>query len=235
MKILSIDTTTYTLGVGVSAEGEIKGEVITNLKKNHSIRLMPAIDYLLKEASIKTNELDRIAVAKGPGSYTGVRIGVTTAKSMAWALHIPVVGVSSLKILAQNGKHFQGVVCPFIDARREQVYTGLYQGSHGECRMVEKDRITLMEDWLQGLKKIEKDVLFLSQDIEKHRELIEYTLGDKALFGTMQENSVRPGELLALGEKAEPGQSVHEFVPEYIQLAEAEKKWLADQKGKSNG
>lgn len=104
--ILGIDTATDTMSVALSNEGQIMGEITTNLKKNHSVRLLPAISELLTECGVTVRDLTKIAVAKGPGSYTGLRIGVTAAKTLAWDLGIPIVGVSSLEVLAKSGGLF---------------------------------------------------------------------------------------------------------------------------------
>lgn len=106
MTILAIDTSNLTLGVALIKDGKVIAEHISHLKKNHSVRAMPAIDELLKECGLKPSDLTQIAVAKGPGSYTGVRIGVTIAKTLAWSLNIPVKTVSSLEVLAANGRFF---------------------------------------------------------------------------------------------------------------------------------
>src|SRR5690606_31260140 len=98
-------------------------EFTSNVPKTHSLRLMPAIVQLMNDLNMKPNDLDKIVVANGPGSYTGVRIGVTTAKTLAWSLNIPVVGVSSLEVLAYQGRFFNGFVSPFFDARRQTVFT----------------------------------------------------------------------------------------------------------------
>ena len=101
---------------------------MTNMKKNHSVRVMPAIEQLLNDCDMKPTDLDKIVVAKGPGSYTGVRIGVTIAKTLAWTLNIPLVGISSLEVLAASVEDIlHGFVSPLFDARRGQIYTGLYQ------------------------------------------------------------------------------------------------------------
>ena len=94
-KTLAIDTSSFVMGLAVTDGDVTLGEVTTNIKKNHSIRLMPAIDVLMKEVGVKAKELEQIVVAVGPGSYTGVRIGVTTAKTLAWSLQIPVIGERS--------------------------------------------------------------------------------------------------------------------------------------------
>ncbi|MBU9713543.1 tRNA (adenosine(37)-N6)-threonylcarbamoyltransferase complex dimerization subunit type 1 TsaB [Evansella tamaricis] len=232
MNVLAIDTTSYVLGVAILKDGMVAGEYITHLKKNHSVRLMPAIRGLMEEVDITPNQLDRIVVSEGPGSYTGVRIGVTTAKAMAWSLKIPLVGVSSLEVLAQNGKHFSGVISPFIDARRGQVYTGLYESRQGIVTCVEQDQILLHRDWLNHLKKQEKSILFLSIDIGIHVKEIKDILGEQAVIPPMTEQFPRPGELARLGMEKEVTGEVHSFSPNYIRLAEAEAKWQENQKQK---
>ncbi|MFP3359151.1 tRNA (adenosine(37)-N6)-threonylcarbamoyltransferase complex dimerization subunit type 1 TsaB, partial [Planococcus sp. SIMBA_143] len=127
MTILAIDTSNYPVGVALIQEDRVIGEYITYIKKNHSVRAMPAIEQLLKDCGIEAKELTKIVVANGPGSYTGVRIGVTLAKTLAWSLSIPLIPVSSLATLASSGRYFSGYIVPMFDARRGQVYTGLYE------------------------------------------------------------------------------------------------------------
>ncbi|MGO4890507.1 tRNA (adenosine(37)-N6)-threonylcarbamoyltransferase complex dimerization subunit type 1 TsaB [Anaerobacillus sp. MEB173] len=230
MKVLAIDTSNLVMGISVVDDGKVVGELITNLKKNHSLRLMPAISDLLEEVNIKPKELDKIIVAKGPGSYTGVRIGVTTAKSLAWSLQIPLVGISSLEVLAQNGRYFDGYVSPLFDARRGQVYTGLYGMVDRSFLNVKEDKIILLHDWLTVLHELEKPVLFIGNDLDIHREQIKETFGAKAVFAAISEHNPRPSELAMLGLEREPTENVHQFTPEYIQLAEAEANWIALQK-----
>lgn len=229
MKALAIDTSTYVMGIAVVDGDKILGEMITNLQKNHSIRLMPSIVNLMEEVGIEPNELERIIVAHGPGSYTGVRIGVMTAKALAFALNIPIVGVSTLEVLAQNGRFFSGYICPFIDARRGQVYTGLYKSQDSVVESVQKDQLVLLESWLEQLKTFDQPILFLSSnDLPLHQNVIKEILGDQAVFQVLSMQNPRTAELVQLGLNKEPSQSVHTFVPQYLQLAEAEAKWLKE-------
>src|SRR5690625_4666143 len=117
MNILAIDTSNHILGVSLLNDGQMRGEIVTDLKKGQTERLMPAIQFLMQEASMDVDELDRIVVAHGPGSYTGVRIGITTAKTLAWSLNIPIVAISSIELLAYTGMHYPNLICPFFDAR----------------------------------------------------------------------------------------------------------------------
>lgn len=231
MTILSIDTSNYALGVALLEEDQVLGEYITNLKKNHSVRIMPAIETLMKDCGKVPADLTKIVVAKGPGSYTGVRIGVTIAKTLAWTLNIPLVGVSSLEILAGGtGRYFDGMVSPLFDARRGQVYTGLYQFVNGKLTVVQQDQLVMLADWVERLSDSDKAILFVGNDLPIHQAKIEEVLGSKAIFASVTEHNPRPAELALLG-KDYAGEDIHSFVPNYIRLAEAEAKWL-EAKGK---
>lgn len=229
MRILGIDTSNLVMSLAVVEKDKLIGEYTTNLRKNHSIRLMPAISMLLDELDIAPQELEGIAVAHGPGSYTGVRIGVTTAKTMAWSLGIPLVGISSLEAVASHGASFEGRVSPLFDARRGQVYTSLFE--KGE--RIAEDQIQMMDVWEETLLRQQIPVLFLGDDVSLHRETIESKLGGLAQFGPAEWNVPRAAYAAREGSrKLEAGETsiVHEFTPQYLQLAEAESKWLASQK-----
>ncbi|MFC0472417.1 tRNA (adenosine(37)-N6)-threonylcarbamoyltransferase complex dimerization subunit type 1 TsaB [Halalkalibacter kiskunsagensis] len=231
-KTLAIDTSSFVMGIAVTEGEKTLGEITTNIKKNHSIRIMPAIDNLMKEVGVKPKELDRIVVANGPGSYTGVRIGVTTAKTLAWSLSIPVIGVSSLAVIAQTGRFFQGIVSPIMDARRGQVYTGQYQAQGTLVKEVASDRLIMLEDWLFHLKAFNKPVLFIGQDVELHRSMILDMLQEQAHIAKGSMMLPRPAELANLGQIMANENSTHTFVPNYLQLAEAEANWQKAQREK---
>lgn len=226
MKVLAIDTSNYVMGVALLDEQEVVGEIITNVKKNHSVRLMPAIEQLLRECDTKPSELGKIVVAEGPGSYTGVRIGVTVAKTLAWSLQIPITGVSSLEVLAANASYFDGYICPLFDARRQQIYTGLYT-YEDTLRVKEEERIIVISEWLPLLKELNQKVLFLGNDLSIHKETIIAALGEQAVFVSTPKHNPRPSELGCIGLQKE-AEEVHTFVPNYIRMAEAEANWLAN-------
>lgn len=232
MKVLSIDTSNYTLGVALLDGDQVKGEYMTNLKKNHSVRVMPAIEALMNDCDIKPADLSKIVVAKGPGSYTGVRIGVTIAKTLAWTLNIPLVGISSLEVSAASaGRYFDGAVSPLFDARRGQIYTGLYQFVEGKIHTLQKDQLLLSTDWAANLKEQERKILFIGNDLPLHQPILKDLLGDQAVFAEITEQNPRPSELALLGRDKE-GEDIHSFVPNYIRLAEAETNWLNANKEK---
>ncbi|WP_064091181.1 tRNA (adenosine(37)-N6)-threonylcarbamoyltransferase complex dimerization subunit type 1 TsaB [Rossellomorea aquimaris] len=229
MKILSIDTSNYPLGVALIEENKVIGEYITNIKKNHSVRAMPAIQQLLKDCDTEPKELTKIVVANGPGSYTGVRIGVTLAKTLAWSLNIPLIPVSSLATLASSGRNFNGYIAPIFDARRGQVYTGLYKFDGDQLIQEVEDCNILLEEWARKLKDYDQDILFIGNDVSIHEQVIKEVLGDKAKLAPFVSHNPRPSELAYIGAGLEET-SAHEVLPNYIRLAEAEVKWLESQK-----
>ncbi|PRS38272.1 tRNA (adenosine(37)-N6)-threonylcarbamoyltransferase complex dimerization subunit type 1 TsaB [Bacillus pumilus] len=229
MTILAIDTSNHTLGIALVKDSTVIGESITYLKKNHSVRAMPTVEALMKECGVAPSELSKIVVAKGPGSYTGVRIGVTIAKTLAWTLSIPISAVSSLETLAANGQYFDGWISPLFDARRGQVYTGLYTFEEGKIKEIKPDQNILLTDWLHELKQTGKPVLFLGQDVHLHEESIRSILGETAVKAEGAFHNPRPSMLAFLGTDR-PAEDVHQLVPNYIRLAEAEVKWLEGQK-----
>jgi tRNA threonylcarbamoyladenosine biosynthesis protein TsaB len=230
MRILSIDTSNYALGIGLLDDDQVLGEYISNIKKNHSVRVMPAIQTIMNECNLKPSDLTKIVVAKGPGSYTGVRIGVTIAKTLAWTLNIPLTGVSSLEVLASSaGRYFNGYVSPLFDARRGQIYTGLYHFRDGKIFTVMEDQLALTSNWAPKLKDLNGEILFIGNDLPLHQQAIKEVLGEKAVFAQITEHNPRPGELALIG-RDKPAEDPHAFVPNYIRLAEAEAKWLEAQK-----
>lgn len=134
--ILGMDTSSDTMTIALFNEGVVIGEYTTNLRKNHSVRLLPAIAVLMEECGVKPTDLEKIAVAKGPGSYTGLRIGVTVAKTMAWDAGIPIVGISSLALLAENGLYFSWKSCRFNGCAPWKCVRGCLssdRGQNAEC------------------------------------------------------------------------------------------------------
>lgn len=229
MKILAIDTSNNTMSVAIIDGDNVLGEMTSNVKKNHSVRLMPSIDNLCKECGLKSNDIEKVVVANGPGSYTGVRIGVTIAKTIAWSLNIPVTAVSSLEVLAANVKDNKYIV-PIFDARRGQVYTGLYKKN----KMIKEDRIVMLEVWLEELSLLNDEVIFVGSDITLHKDMIREKLSEKALFADVSLHNPRASELALLGKDRE-NVDTHKLVPNYIRLAEAEANWLAQNEGDKNG
>lgn len=232
MNLLSIDTSNQAMGVALLNDDVLIGEMVTNIKRNHSVQLMPAINQLMRETGMTPDDLDKIAVAKGPGSFTGVRIGLATAKAMAWSLQIPIVGVSSLEVLAYQGYLSNMLISPFFDARRGNIYTGLYQWEDGMLRSVEPEQNPTMLDWLRQLAAEKQPILFLSPDIKLYQSVILENTDNFAIIPPSSFHLAKPSHLAfaALDKTPEP---THTLAPNYLRLAEAEAKWQREQKGKT--
>lgn len=223
-KLLTVDTSTYVLSVGLYDGDETLAEYVSTKKENHSVRLMPAVRCVMEDAGVRPEELDGIAVAAGPGSYTGVRIGVTTAKSMAWALQKPLYGVSSLEALAYNGLWSSARILTFFDARRGQAFAGLYESGGGAVYQVEADSMVMLDERLTRLAEEGRRVLALSPDLDKHRELLQEKLGSLLVEAAGPVHTVKPSGVWAAS-RGRTAEDIHTFVPQYLRLAEAEANW----------
>ncbi len=218
MKLLAFDTSSQALSVALTEDDNLLGKIDLNIKKNHSITLMPAIDFLMTNAGLQPEDLDRIAVAQGPGSYTGLRIAVTIAKTLASTLNIDLVGVSSLAAIAAN-VDVAGKVVPLIDARRQNVYAGIYENgtSISQEHHVELDKL------MDTLKTEER--LYFTGELVNFRELISQTLPQAKFVENAERRLPNAYQIARLGAGYEPV-NVDAFVPEYLKKVEAEEKWL---------
>lgn len=228
MIYLGIDTSNSPLAIALAKEDTIIIEETSNLKINHSLTAMPAIEEMMAKAKVKPAELTHIAVAEGPGSYTGVRIGLTIAKTLAWSLKIPLHMVSSLKVLAANGQFFNGIICPLMDARRGTAFMGAYDGESLES--VIPDQHSDVREFLSKLKEMGRPVLFAGIDIEMHEAVIREVLGDQAFFAAPQNRLPRASNLIMLA-KQSAEQDIHHAVPEYRRITEAEANYIKAQGG----
>ncbi|MFD1863234.1 tRNA (adenosine(37)-N6)-threonylcarbamoyltransferase complex dimerization subunit type 1 TsaB [Planococcus chinensis] len=230
MIYLGIDTSNSPLAVALMKDDTVLIEETTNLKINHSLTAMPAIEEMMKKAKVAPKDLTHIAVAEGPGSYTGVRIGLTIAKTLAWSLKIPLHMVSSLKVLAANGQHFEGLVCPVMDARRGTAFLGLYEGA--DLAPVLADQHSDVHEFLGKVKEFGRPVLFTGIDAGVHEAAIREALGDLAHFSGPQNRLPRASNLILLAKGSE-AQNTHHAVPEYQRITEAEANYLKGQEGRT--
>ncbi|MDI2586884.1 tRNA (adenosine(37)-N6)-threonylcarbamoyltransferase complex dimerization subunit type 1 TsaB [Psychrobacillus sp. NEAU-3TGS] len=225
---LGIDTSHTPLAVAVVEDDRVLASYQSSLKITHSIGAMPAIEELLKKADIKPSEIDAIAVAIGPGSYTGVRIGVTIGKTLAWTLKKPIFSVSSLQVLASNASYFPGIVCAIMDARRGNVFAGIY--TNGEA--VKEAHMPLVE-LLKTVDEMGQPVLFVGMDVGIHWEQIKEVLGDRVERANAAFSLPNAAVLVELAKKLQPTE-VHTTVPEYLRITEAEANWMKEQKKNDN-
>ena len=227
MIYLGIDTSNSPLAIALVKDGITLIEENTNLKINHSLTAMPAIEEMMAKAKISPADLTHIAAAEGPGSYTGVRIGLTIAKTLAWSLKIPLHTVSSLKVLASNGRYFDGLICPVMDARRGTAFTGLYEGETLET--VIPDQHSDLKEFLEKAKIYGKPVLFTGIDVGLHEQVILDVMGDQARFVDLENRLPRASHLIRLARETD-AQAVHHAVPEYQRITEAEANYIKSQK-----
>ncbi|KZE39661.1 tRNA threonylcarbamoyladenosine biosynthesis protein TsaB [Bhargavaea cecembensis] len=222
---LGLDTANAPLSVALVRDGELLVELNSAMGLNHSAGAMPAVEQLFKRAGIRPADIDAIAVSEGPGSYTGVRIGVTIAKTLAWTLDKPLVGVSSLRVLASNVFTYGVTISPLIDARRGNVYAGLYRRGEGdtlECLM--EDRHMALSDLLDRLKKEGNPVVFVGEGARKNEEILRGALGELGRRAHFTQDIPRASLLITEAQRTEP-EAVHSFVPEYRRITEAEANW----------
>lgn len=212
MKVLAFDTSNKALSLAILDGEELLAELTLNIKKNHSITLMPAIEFLMKSIDWEPKDLERIIVAQGPGSYTGLRIAVATAKTLAHTLKIELVGLSSLLSLVPQEA---GLVIPLMDARRNHVYAGFYENG----RAVYKEAYLSFEEVLE-LAKDFKEVTFVGE-VAAFRDQIEEKMPRANIQATLP--SAVSLARLALDKKSV---FIHEFVPQYLKRVEAEENWL---------
>lgn len=148
MKILALDTTANTSSVAVLENEALLGIYTVNTKNTHSETLLPMVKHLLQTLGLANGDIDAYAVSNGPGSFTGVRIGVSTVKGLAFGTNKPCVEVSTIEALAENLNGFEGVICPIMNARRGQVYTGAFLNGNriiDDCCMMLVDLIPMLE------------------------------------------------------------------------------------------
>lgn len=226
MITLGIDTANQTLAIGVIEDEIILGQLQINKKKNHSISLMPAIDQLFSAIELEPTEVDRIAVSDGPGSYTGLRIGVTTAKTLAYTLGKELVGVSSLQAIAANCVNVEGLIVPLFDARRKNVYAGVYRQREGKVETVLEDIHISIIELLEQLKQFHEPILFVGVDVTKFTVEIEEMLPEAKVNRVLEWNLPNGITVAALGAANDPVKDVQNFLPRYLKKVEAEEKWL---------
>jgi tRNA threonylcarbamoyladenosine biosynthesis protein TsaB len=243
---LALDTATTSLSLAVgdmAGPGQplkLLGEASTQLSRNHSVKMMPLLEGLLANLDLAPEQLKGIVVGRGPGSYTGVRIGVTAAKSLAYALNIPVVGISSLDGMARAGQLTDALIVPMIDARRRQAFTAMYEQQAGAFVKIGEDRLETLDNILKAIqsrlvvRRLDKKpvrVLLLGDAATNHREELVEKLGEKARFATSTQDVLRAAHLLETGVPLLLAGEAHDadtLAPEYLQMHEAEAKWLAE-------
>lgn len=199
MKILGIDSSGIVASAAIADEKNIIAEFTVNNKQTHSQTLLPMIDMVVKMSGVKLEEVDAIAVAAGPGSFTGLRIGSSTAKGLGLALKKPIVPIPTLDGLAYRLAATDGIICPIMDARRNQVYTAIYRMEDGELRRLSEQKAVDIHEIMEELEEYGEKVTFLGDGVDVHRQTIEAEFKGKCYFAPEHMAKQSAGAVAALG------------------------------------
>jgi len=235
MKILGIESAALVASVAILDEDIIIAEYTTNFKKTHSETLLPMLDEIIKMTGIDCSELSAIAVSGGPGSFTGLRIGAACAKGLGLALDLPLIHVPTLDAMALNIYSSDAIIVPIMDARRNQVYTGIYKN---DCNLeIIKDSMAVAIDELFEIlkdldnKKEIKKIIFLGDGVPVFREYIDKNLEIAHDFAPANLNRQRASNIAMLGLKMfKEGKSLlsDDMRPEYLRKSQAERERNVD-------
>jgi len=234
VKILAVETSSMTAGVAVMEDSTLLGEYSINHKKTHSTVLMPMIKDVMNKLELSPTDIDVYAASVGPGSFTGLRIGITTVKAVAYAAGKPVVSVPTLDALAYNVPMTCSLVCPIMDARNNQVYTCLY-GREGDVQVRLMDYAGIpVAELMEIIKERDSSVVFVGDGVEKYGEFIKEQLKDKCEFAPGSLLLHRASSVAGLGlMKAKKGELENPFdmVPFYLRKPQAERELEKKRKG----
>ena len=219
MRLLHIDTSNQPLSVAITEGNEVLAEFNSGMRINHSITMMSQIESLLEYTKLEMKDIEGIVVAKGPGSYTGLRIGVTAAKTLAYTLNIPLYAVSSLAAIAATVRMHEFLLVPVIDARRNHVYAGIYRYKGVKLELLEDDTYISIDDLNKKLKEQHLPYLFIGMDAEKLAEQLK---------GPSYYCIPRSAEMRRLINESYLV-NAHTFEPTYLRISEAERNWQNNQ------
>ena len=237
MKILGIDTSTMAANIAVLEDDKLICEYTINTKKTHSQKLMPMIENMLKLSDIEIKEIDAIGICVGPGSFTGLSIGMATAKAMAHVNNIPLIGVNSLEILGANMDRCDKKICSILDAQRNQVYTCKYIFEENKIKKLEEIKIMPIDDLLEELSATNEEWIILGEAVYKYKEKIESI--SNINIPSPANNITKASSLCVVAkDKYEQNIDVHncyDINPMYIRKSQAEEQYEEKQKRLRDG
>ena len=229
MKILAFETSAKAASVALMENGKLLGEAYQNTGLTHSQTLMVMAEDLLKACNLIPKDVEAVAVAAGPGSFTGVRIGVAAAKGFAWGAELPCYGVSTLEAMARNLGVYQGYVVPAMDARRSQVYTAIFHAEKGVLTRLEADMAISLEELKEKIKNISEPVFLVGDGaLLCYNTLLEEVPG-LVLPPEHRMHQRAAGVALAaqvMMDAGDPGNGA-ELAPNYLRLSQAERERAA--------
>lgn len=227
MKILGLDSSGIVASVAIVEDDVLIAEYTVNYKKTHSQTLLPMLDEIAKMTEFDLNSIDAIAVAAGPGSFTGLRIGSATAKGLGLALKKPLIAIPTVEGLAYNLYDISGLICPIMDARRKQVYTGIYRFTDHQLKVVEDQMAVPMETVIEKLNQYGETVTFLGDGVPVFHELIAEKMTVPYSFAPAHVNKQRAAAVATLGEiyyRQGKTETAMEHVPDYLRVSQAERE-----------
>lgn len=233
MKILALDSSGLTASVAVVEEDILVGEYTINYKKTHSQTLLPMLNQVSKEIELDLNTVDYIAVAAGPGSFTGLRIGSATAKGLGLALKKPLVHIPTVDALAYQFYGTDKNICPLMDARRNQVYTGMYSFKGEEFVTLKEQCAVSIEEILEEVNKQGKETVFLGDGVPVYLEKIKELVKVPFLLAPAHRSRQSAGAVAVLAQqyvKMGKIETAAEHMPDYLRLSQAERERLEKEK-----
>ena len=232
MKILGIDTSSMAASVAVIEDNKLICEYTINTKKTHSQKLMPMIENMLGLSDLNVREIDAIAVCEGPGSFTGLRIGMATAKAIAHVNDIPVIGVNSLEALAANMNLCDKKICSILDAQRNQVYTGRYQYEGTKLVEIKEIGIQQIDELLEELAQSGEQWILVGEAVYKYEDKIREISNIE--IPAASNNVTKAGSLCSVAKvKFDEGKDIFDCYtvnPLYIRESQAEEQYEEKQR-----
>jgi len=228
VKVLALETSSMVASVAIINEDKLLAEFTVNNKKTHSQMLMPIVEQVIDRLDLTPSDIDVFAVSSGPGSFTGIRIGVATVKSLGQALNKPVVGVSGLDGLAFNLVHFNGIICPLMDARNGQVYACLYRSNEIEIDRLKEYMAIRVVDLARLIRESGEAVMFCGDGVLMNKDLLTDELGGRAKFAQPPFMFQRASSIAFLALKKAKLNDVLNYnglQPFYLRKSQAEQKF----------
>ena len=222
MKTLALETSAKSVSVAVTEDGRVLASSYQNIGLTHSVTLMPLLDGILQNAGLALSDMDLLAVAAGPGSFTGLRIGVSALKGLAWAEDKPCCGVSTLEAMAQNGRLFEGTVICAMDARRSQIYNALFEIRGGKPVRLCEDRAISLAELGEELGKMQKSVFLVGDGAQLcYNTCLDMGIPAVLAPGNLVSQSAWGVAMAAFGQTPAPAE---ELLPVYLRLSQAERE-----------
>lgn len=226
MKILAIESSAMVASVAILDENTVLAEYTINHKKTHSQTLLSMIDEIVTMSEVELESLDAIAVSGGPGSFTGLRIGSATAKGLGLALDKPLINVPTVDAMAYNFAGSNCVVCPMMDARRQQVYTGIYECGH-TFKILKKQDVVMIQDLVEQLNELGREVVLSGDGVPVNMKYIEENLKVPYRISPVHQNRNRAASVAALAldyYREGKMENAREHLPDYLRPSQAERE-----------